>query len=378
MFMGLNLNLQEQFFEGEKGLEEYVEIWKDNFKSNEEKWKKNLKEYILNKTIDGSKLQEDWFPEINADIFISHSHQDEKLAQALAGWLYDIFGIKSFIDSDRWGYIDELLEQLNDEYSDKDELMGYRIYNYKKANGVSQNVNTMLTIALHKMIDKTEVILLLNTDNSVKGIKDIDGITYSPWIYSEMVCSDIVRKKPLLAYRDYKSNKVVYEDGTKIFNIAYAMMVISYTMPIAHLRRINEAILDDWVKEYKGLRKEDLAKKKLLMGDLNIKNDLMDNEYPLDILYRLLGIKAVQDSRQFFEYIPQNIIKQIYEKEFDSNINDQREVEWERVKMEQRHIFEGIYENRFCCTYHEGREDCRRFKECRKCEWYDDRILIRN
>lgn len=33
---------------------------------------------------DGSAIQEDWFPQINADIFISHSHRDEKTAKVLA------------------------------------------------------------------------------------------------------------------------------------------------------------------------------------------------------------------------------------------------------------------------------------------------------
>lgn len=351
MFMGLNLNLQEQFFEGEKGLEEYVEIWKDNFKSNEEKWKKNLKEYILNKTIDGSKLQEDWFPEINADIFISHSHQDEKLAQALAGWLYDIFGIKSFIDSDRWGYIDELLEQLNDEYSDKDELMGYRIYNYKKANGVSQNVNTMLTIALHKMIDKTEVILLLNTDNSVKGIKDIDGITYSPWIYSEMVCSDIVRKKPLLAYREYKTNIIFNEHVKRSFMMEYIPLVVSYRMPISHLNKITEKELHEWYQEY-----EQIPKKRLSDDNPEQVQYLIDIQYPLDILYRQLGIQEERKTRELFENVPLNVInkvKGIWDNNSDSKMNDIREQREAIIREEEQY---NICMECYCCLCNE--RDC--------------------
>lgn len=372
MFMGFNLNLQEQFFEAEKGLEEYVEIWKNNFKSNEEKWKKNLKEYILNETIDGIKLQGDWFPEINADIFISHSHQDERLAQALAGWLYDVFGIKSFIDSDRWGYIDELLEQLNDEYSDKDEVMGYRIYSYEKSNRVSQNVNTMLTIALHKMIDKTEAILLLNTDNSVKGMKGEKGITYSPWIYSEMVCSNIIRKKSLLAYRDYKINTVFHEDEMKKTNMAFLGIEISYTMPIAHLESINEKKLSQWKKGYEELKYENLAthkiaedkiaKNRILYGWYEEIDGYLDKEYPLDILYRLLKPNLVEESRRIVKDIPQNIIKQICEKEFDSNISREEKDKWEKEKMEQQHILKEIYEKRIFCIHCERREPCSKYE----------------
>ncbi len=367
MFMGLNLTLQEQFFGDKNGVEKYRKIWKSNFKSKEDTWKKNLKKYILNETIDGSKLQGDWFPEINADIFISHSHQDERLAQALAGWLYDVFGIKSFIDSDRWGYIDELLEQLNDEYSDKDEVMGYRIYSYEKSNRVSQNVNTMLTIALHKMIDKTEAILLLNTDNSVKDMKGKKGITYSPWIYSEMVCSNIIRKKPLLAYRDYKINTVFHEDEMEKIDMACLSMMISYTMPIAHLERIDEKNLSQWKKEYEelkdeGLTRRKMAKIKIIYGIDKELDYCLDKQYPLDILYNLLKPNLVEESRRIVKDIPQNIIKQICEKEFDSNISREEKDKWEKEKIEQQHILKEIYEKRIFCIHCERREPCSKYE----------------
>lgn len=34
---------------------------------------------------DASKLQESWFPQVEADIFLSHSHKDEKLIISFAG-----------------------------------------------------------------------------------------------------------------------------------------------------------------------------------------------------------------------------------------------------------------------------------------------------
>ncbi len=37
-----------------------------------------LRDFTLNDGIlDGSKMQSDWFPQINSHIFISHSHKDE-------------------------------------------------------------------------------------------------------------------------------------------------------------------------------------------------------------------------------------------------------------------------------------------------------------
>lgn len=43
-------------------------------------------------SIDGTNLSDEWFQKIQSDIFISHSHNDENLAYALAGWLKDTFG----------------------------------------------------------------------------------------------------------------------------------------------------------------------------------------------------------------------------------------------------------------------------------------------
>lgn len=64
---------------------------KEIFKKYKTRVRNNLKEYIIGESgiIDGTKLQNDWFPQIDCDIFISHSHKDENLAITLAGWLYD-------------------------------------------------------------------------------------------------------------------------------------------------------------------------------------------------------------------------------------------------------------------------------------------------
>lgn len=88
-------------------------------------------------------MKEDWFPNIEADVFISHSHQDKKIVLALAGWIYEKFKVKCFIDSCVWGYINDLLEKLNDKCSDKreDEKDGGMIYTHSKCNIVASHVN---------------------------------------------------------------------------------------------------------------------------------------------------------------------------------------------------------------------------------------------
>ena len=61
-------------------------------------------------------MQANWFPQIKADIFISHSHKDEDLALALAGWLKVSFGLTAFIDSCVWGYANDLLKMIDYKY----------------------------------------------------------------------------------------------------------------------------------------------------------------------------------------------------------------------------------------------------------------------
>ena len=49
--------------------------------------------------IDASRMQEDWFPQVKADIFISHSHQDDYYAIALAGLIREETRLRPFVDS---------------------------------------------------------------------------------------------------------------------------------------------------------------------------------------------------------------------------------------------------------------------------------------
>lgn len=68
-----------------------------------DKIQNNLSWYLNGDHFDASMIQEDWFPEINADIFISHSRLDEKLAMPLASWIESNTGLHCFIDSLVWG-----------------------------------------------------------------------------------------------------------------------------------------------------------------------------------------------------------------------------------------------------------------------------------
>ena len=93
MYRGFNLkidNVDNDFYD--LGLQVYEEL--------KTPIRETLKDFIsINGVLDGSKLREHWFPQINANAFISHSHKDERNAICLAGWLHWAFGITAFIDS---------------------------------------------------------------------------------------------------------------------------------------------------------------------------------------------------------------------------------------------------------------------------------------
>lgn len=189
MYRGFNLRLKEEslnneFQEQNKGFLDNSKV-KQNIRTQFEKY------LDARGKLDGTKMQEDWFPTVNAHVFISHSHQDEILAGLLANRLFEQFGIISFIDSFVWGYADELLKTIDDKYCLKDDE---RTYSYQTRNYSTSHVHMMLATALTKMIDKTECIIFLNTPNSVVS----DGIvnrTYSPWIYHEIATTNTIRRK---------------------------------------------------------------------------------------------------------------------------------------------------------------------------------------
>lgn len=204
MFAGYKITLGEDFFsEIFSGEESFYEIGTFIYKAYKTKVKEHLDSYLFsnNGAISAAKLEKDWFPHFDADIFLSHSHKDKELVIKFAGWLSKSFGLKAFIDSCVWEYSDKLLKKIDDDYSfitrNSD---GSTIYSYENAKNSSSHVHMLLNGALAKMIDDTECLFFINTPNSITVKESVDK-TYSPWIYSELLLSCIVRHRRLEEYR---------------------------------------------------------------------------------------------------------------------------------------------------------------------------------
>lgn len=321
MFTGYNLKLNEDFFDNElMSFDEYKIIGESHLNSKVFEYKNDLNRYIRKRTINGSELQDDNFPIIDADVFISHSSNDVSLANALAGWIHKEFKLKVFIDSNVWGYSQKLLEDINSDFCNKkkDENYGFT-YDHNACNNVSQHVNIMLSVALQKMIDRVECVILLNTDNSIEVFDDINktmNITYSPWIYSEIVCTQIVRKKPLLYYRKYA--EFFHANESVIPEYALIDLKISYNISLIHLTDLDKEDLMKWNENFK----------------CNCYEKYQD--YPLDALYCFKHPKELENTKTLFRYFSCDYIE-YFKSVVDGNVDSQ-------------YVYE-LFERVFLCEY---------------------------
>ena len=199
MFAKFNLKLVQNQIS-----EEYRKYGLNQKLITEEKIHQALDHYLLKDgSLDASAMEKDWFPEIKADVFLSHSHADESAVINFAGYLYREFGITSFIDSTVWGYADNLLKQIDEKYCVKSrDENGNSTYSYEKRNRTTSHVYLLLQGALAKMINRCECLIFVNTPNSMK-ITDVQGETNtaSPWIYSEILMASTFPVRPLKEYR---------------------------------------------------------------------------------------------------------------------------------------------------------------------------------
>ena len=169
--------------------------------------------------LDASKIEEDWFPSVNTQVFLSHSHQDEEDVIRLAGFLFENYGITSFIDSTIWGYANNLLKQIDDKYCvKKGKKSDGFTYDYDKRNQSTAHVHMILQGALAKMINRCEALVFVNTPSSLKpaDLGD-DKTTASPWIYSELLMANTFPARPPEYYGILKDKR--HDDFLEHFDL---------------------------------------------------------------------------------------------------------------------------------------------------------------
>ncbi|MVX37342.1 hypothetical protein GOQ24_16225, partial [Myroides sp. LoEW2-1] len=97
----------------------------------------------------------------------------------------------------------------------------------------------MLNTALMQMIDTCECIIFVNTPNSVKPNEVIAKIV-SPWIYSEIGMTKLIRKKSKNEHRFKK----LFE------NKNYSELDVTFNLDTDHLIKLSINDLHDWKNNF--------------------------------------------------------------------------------------------------------------------------------
>lgn len=262
MYKGFNLDLSNSANEFVVNLtentylypyEDYRSIGNNLFKEQKNIIQTDLEQFKnMSGQLSGNQIINEWFPEIKADIFLSHSHQDEDLVICFAGWLYKEFDLTSFIDSTVWGYADELLKIIDNEYCLSPNS---NTYNYQKRNYSTSHVHMMLSTSLMNMIDRCESIIFVNTPQSFTPLDEMNkGITLSPWIFSEVLMTNMLRvRTPSRFEKGIVMDSIRASNESRDFSES---LQINYEIDMNHLIELSISQLETWQKKSSPSQKE--------------------------------------------------------------------------------------------------------------------------
>lgn len=170
------------------------------------------------------------------------------------------------MDSFLWGSADVLLKDIDDTYCKQ----GAGDYNYQKRNLSTSHVHAMLSTAIIKVMDKSEIVIFLNTDNSIPNVDNAFSgkYTQSPWIYQEIMFASLLRQ------RHWSSHRAV-----AIYESAERKLQVEYNVPLSNMKEISLKTISDWKKEY-----DKWLSCNKRYGDLFFRGD----NHPLNCLYEML------------------------------------------------------------------------------------------
>lgn len=263
MYAKFKINSYSNLFEKIEEKEKYLKNSKELYEKSKIEIRKGLENYLSpDGRMNMKELEEDWFPNIKADIFLSHSHQDEEKAKLLAFFLKEKFGLTTFIDSMVWKNVIDLLKKIDEKYN---KIKGTTSYSYEGSTRAAANVHLTLMTALVKMIDKCECAIFMDTPKSLEiSNSSEEEFTGSSWIYSEIeILNRIQQKKPT------RKGKIGMESVLdESFNP-------KYNIQLKDFKEIDSKILENW----------------LLIS--NNKNKRLDPEISLNTLYKIIENKKL-------------------------------------------------------------------------------------
>lgn len=239
MFKGFDIkcNLPERFYDLYEG---YFDRHLSNNSFSESAVVRAMRAIINKDTpINSDILSKTLFPQVDCEIFISHSRDDKRIAKAISGYLHKNLGLRCFIDAFVWGNIKTIQREIDEECKNDDGT-----WDYNQRNKSTSHVHMMLSMSLLEMMDRCECIFLLDTPNSITAKSSIAGTTHSPWIFMEMFSSKFLRiTKPQRsgALQEAVANaNVLRKDSAKAVEIVHRV-------DLSHLEKINASYICNWV-----------------------------------------------------------------------------------------------------------------------------------
>lgn len=208
-------------------------------------FEENYKEIFYVDTLDAEKISEIFFPsKSQCNVFISHSHSDIEYANYISYLLHEK-GINAFVDSQVWGNMNDLLQEIDNLYCKIDRVT----YNYNKRNISTSHIHMILFSALINMINTCECFFFLETQNSIKEIAET-ATTFSPWIMGELLVSSVI--KPVCPRPQKHEIHAGMESLTED-----TMPQIKYPAKIQHLKKFSFDDFKKWCTNTKFWKPED-------------------------------------------------------------------------------------------------------------------------
>ena len=258
-------------------LEHYKNIALSNNEHHASIIKRKIKESFVFKDdgiVEVKPIEETWFPNVKCHVFLSHSHNDENKALALAGFLKEKCDVDVFVDSCIWGYSNDLLKLIDDYFCQT--RIGH--YDYKLRNITTTQVHLILNMALTKMINHTECFMFMKTNNSIfKSQNVFIKQTESAWICDELLIANIIARRSKEVHRkEFRAGHVFS------FNESYhGFPKFIYDLSFMDLHSLScDKLLDIAISSNKEYYGDDIVSR---------------SERFLDLLYKEIGLKEMKN-----------------------------------------------------------------------------------
>lgn len=225
----------------------FIEFHIDRYVDNAETRIGNLARFIIGSynrriILDAEALAAVIFPETHYDVFLSHSHADQRNAIDLALAL-GAHGLKVFVDSTVWGFYGDLVRMIIAETRPLDDET-----KEEHVNRIHADVHMMLAGALHRTIARAETFVFVRSEESVPLSFGDKARTLSPWLYSELQFSFQVQHATPKRIQERIQGATL--DGVKGFNnmsLENMQHLMAFRAFNDHLPPVHGDSLRDWL-----------------------------------------------------------------------------------------------------------------------------------